>query len=489
MLLAALPLAVAAGTARQVLATEPAAAAPAPRPRVPASGGLPLPPGDPRLAFALAEQEGSDGRFSKALLARKRMPARGRPVRASPPPAPAPTLQEDAASNFGFLRLPRPPAAALAALNGRAPEDAAAAAYAREVCANFSWPLRDLSEGRAPDLYWGIMHDRERELVQMALYEMRGLVKAMVIVESNVTQTGAPRRLLGAGYYAELAKEVPGAPRVVHRAYGEPLKCKGPLGKLCHAAKYGTELGRERTIRNWMLGGWKKAGARPHDIVMVADADEFAHSRFLYALRRCAWNDPRGRRPGENRDCSANPIVGARIAFFHSYFNCPSRQWYWHPNAITFKCMLNGSEPQFGRNKSPADARWTADDVRSAYTRPVTQVMQLPPFMVGWHLRNFFSPEEEQRKYLVYGHPRYEPLQQILRKRAESCVNDPGSLHHAAPASKRPRVLPIRTEYLPLLVQKRRKRFARFFYRPELIAAALNASTADSRSRPSLPPV
>eukprot|EP01062_Namystynia_karyoxenos_P036503 TRINITY_DN2658_c2_g1_i1.p1 TRINITY_DN2658_c2_g1~~TRINITY_DN2658_c2_g1_i1.p1 ORF type:complete len:608 (+),score=89.46 TRINITY_DN2658_c2_g1_i1:79-1824(+) len=372
--------------------------------------------------------------------------------------------EKEGASWFHFLVLSRPSAAAIAALNEGAAEDAETVAYAKAVCGNFSWPLRDLSGKAAPDLYWGMLHNSEKEVLQMALYEMRGLVKAMVIVESNVTQTGSPRRLRGQSYYEQFS--APGSPRVVHQTYEEPSRCLDKAAR-CHPLKYGNlHLSRERSMRNvGLLAGWKKAGVRPDDMVVISDADEFVHSRFLYALRRCAWNDPRAR-ADVNVNCDGRPTAGARISFFNSYFNCPSKQWYWHPNAITFKCMLNGTEPRFGVHESPTTARWTADDLRSAYTRPGTQTMQIAGFIAGWHLRNFFSPDAEQTKYRTYGHPRNESLQLIQDRRRLECKVDPWD-RGPVPVGLRAPVMHVRPEDLPLMAQRYPRRFAHFFYRPE----------------------
>eukprot|EP01062_Namystynia_karyoxenos_P036509 TRINITY_DN2658_c2_g4_i2.p1 TRINITY_DN2658_c2_g4~~TRINITY_DN2658_c2_g4_i2.p1 ORF type:complete len:881 (+),score=188.22 TRINITY_DN2658_c2_g4_i2:134-2644(+) len=427
--------------------------------------------GDPKQREEKTSTEGREGKIEPQRFSKK-APEKKEKKKKIPL-----TPEEEGAKFFAFMQLPRPSAAAIAALNGVAPEDAETAEYARSVCGTFSWPLRDLSAAAAPDLYWGLLFDREREIVQVALYEMRGLVKAMVIVESNVTQTGSPRRLLGEGYFAQLAENDPLAPRIVHQVYEEPVLCRGSMAVRCHPPKYGVDLGRERTIRNvGLFAGWKKAGVRPDDIVMMGDADEFVHARFLYALRRCAWNDPQLRPPDANPICSRRPSVGGRIAFFNSHFDCPSKQWYWHPNGITFKCMLNGSEPKFSFRESNESARWTADDLRSAYTRPKPQTMQIAPMIVGWHLRNFFSPEAEQNKYRVYGHPRHEPLHVIQLKRKQDCQTDPWGDRGPASADKRAPVMRTRPGDLPLLVQMYPQRFASFFFHPERFHASPNSS-------------
>eukprot|EP00756_Hemistasia_phaeocysticola_P055203 Hpha_TRINITY_DN31118_c0_g1::TRINITY_DN31118_c0_g1_i1::g.33064::m.33064/K00737/MGAT3; beta-1,4-mannosyl-glycoprotein beta-1,4-N-acetylglucosaminyltransferase len=366
---------------------------------------------------------------------------------------------------FWFLRKPRPPPSALQGLrDGFNKEDATAREYARDVCADLQYPLRDPREP-VPDIIWGVLFDSEVPVLEMALHEMRGLVKAIVIGEVNVTQAGYPRAVKGAAYFEKFVDH-PNYPRLVHQQYDEPRSCRG-VGRRgvagCYVPKYGDALlGVERGFRNWVFErGWKAAGARAHDIVAIADADEFLSARYLYGLRRCAWNTQPSKDRGRVRDpsCTGRPVESGRIAFLNCYFNCPSFKWYWHPNLITYRCVTEGTAADL--RKSPRTARWHPDDVRTQATR-LEQAGHVPRMIVGWHARNFFTMEDEQRKYKVYGHPRHVPMEQITAIRKGHCshdtYNERGHTNQAGP------MLNMSVHEMPLLAAKYPERFSKFFY-------------------------
>eukprot|EP01065_Artemidia_motanka_P008588 TRINITY_DN14332_c0_g1_i8.p1 TRINITY_DN14332_c0_g1~~TRINITY_DN14332_c0_g1_i8.p1 ORF type:complete len:127 (+),score=20.94 TRINITY_DN14332_c0_g1_i8:349-729(+) len=114
------------------------------------------------------------------------------------------------------------------------------------------------------------MFDREKAVLQIGLFEMRGLVETLVVVEANVTQAGYPRQILGADYFAGLRLD-PLYPKILHQPFRETA-----CGRRCYPLKLGShELGREAAIRNTALtAGWARAGARPHDIGAIGDVDE-----------------------------------------------------------------------------------------------------------------------------------------------------------------------------------------------------------------------
>eukprot|EP01062_Namystynia_karyoxenos_P080322 TRINITY_DN8633_c0_g1_i3.p1 TRINITY_DN8633_c0_g1~~TRINITY_DN8633_c0_g1_i3.p1 ORF type:complete len:467 (+),score=117.04 TRINITY_DN8633_c0_g1_i3:101-1402(+) len=380
---------------------------------------------------------------------------------------------------FAYLRLPRPTPAVAAALEG-GQEDGDAVMYAYSACGDFGWQPRPTGEP-APALYWGLLYDREQLLLRVMLREMRGLVQAVVVAESNVTQAGFPRRLqrpvpaavptipqrrpnppLGEQYFRQF--EGNGNPRIIYQAYTEAPHCQ-QRSTACHPQQYGPELGRERTMRDvGLLSGWRKAGVKKDDIVAVSDADEVVSARFIYALRRCAWNVPQGR--GEaDPSCGGRPVVGARSAYFRSYFDCPSWQWTWHPNAIPYRCLVEGSDP--AAQPPVTTARWTPSDLRLQYNRLSTQqTYRIVPVVVGWHLRNFFTPKEEQFKYRVYGHPRVETLERIVARRERDCTKDGwGPRGKLAPGFSSP-PLWATPDDLPLLAQEFPQRFAPFYRHP-----------------------
>eukprot|EP01065_Artemidia_motanka_P012813 TRINITY_DN17077_c0_g1_i1.p2 TRINITY_DN17077_c0_g1~~TRINITY_DN17077_c0_g1_i1.p2 ORF type:complete len:402 (+),score=113.59 TRINITY_DN17077_c0_g1_i1:77-1282(+) len=371
------------------------------------------------------------------------------------------TKQEVDAEYFRFLRKDPPPQLALASINGMSRETPEVREYANDVCADLGYSLRDPSE-LTPRIFWAVMYDKEETVLEVSLFEMQSLVEAVVVVEANVTQAGFPRRILGPEHFDRFKVDM-FYPRMVHQPFYE----SGCVGRRCYSLKFGShELGRERFIRNTaMVEGWARAGAKPHDIVVIADVDEVPSARYLYGLRRCAWNTRPGKSyRGERRDpgCRHRPVESGRIVFFNSYLNCPSYKWYWHPNAITYRCVVEGDETHPRELHSKAAAKWTPDDIRSQATRHKNQSGSVTRYNIGWHLRNFLTVEEEQHKYMVYGHPRHESKEMITRRRRLDCVSDEHGPRGAAAERKPPPRVTLRE--LPQMVQLRPHRFASYFH-------------------------
>ena len=180
-----------------------------------------------------------------------------------------------------------------------------------------------------------IADDSWHALGAMAL-EVHGVYEAVAFVESNRTQTGAPRalrfaagtrerRLLAEGGLFGAATPVTVA-QFVHEA---PVEGKGLI--------------REHMQRHAILGMWRRAGMGPDDVGVLTDADETPTRDFLRAVQACDFPQLEP----ATQDCHAAKVVAASLVFEGSPECLTSTRKWMHPDLILGKCVEGIGDDQF----------------------------------------------------------------------------------------------------------------------------------------------
>ena len=144
------------------------------------------------------------------------------------------------------------------------------------LCSEFSFnPL--LSHHVKPRLFYGMLFNNEIDVLEISLREMYDALYCLVIIESDVTFTGLPRKMNFLNYTERLK---PYADKIVYFPY-----VGNPADVFTHTE--GVAYGREVDIRDTIRNAWVKLGLRATDVAIVGDADEILNYRFIAALSVC----------------------------------------------------------------------------------------------------------------------------------------------------------------------------------------------------------
>lgn len=257
--------------------------------------------------------------------------------------------------------------------------------------------------------------------------ETYGIYTAVAYVESNRTQTGAPRELRfinGTLDYKLLFESNMFGPEtemlLEHFVHEEEVE--------------GLGLIREHMQRDRIFKLWKKAGMTQDDVGILTDADETVTRDFLRAVQSCDFPQF----DAETEKCDYAKIAVASMVFEGSP-ECltQSRKWM-HPDIILGKCIEGIGDDSFKLSDSqrhrafawrkPAFTKkfgnysgwpkeketfplWNAADFRrdqGGFKFAFENVNYLRFHMghTGFHFHNFFDTTQLLRKkYKTYGHP------------------------------------------------------------------------------------
>ena len=265
--------------------------------------------------------------------------------------------------------------------------------------------------------FGALLAEETWELLEIVAAEAYGIFEGMVFVESNRTQSFAPRNIKRTNHTATL-KKLFGTKKVQVRTY-------------VNEVNWNRTMWREHDQREEILKGWKELGMQPDDIAYMGDTDETFTRDFLRAVQRCyvASLDY------DATQChySRNRVFAASRMFFSSP-ECMSRDHaIFHPDMTLGHCVEGIGDasvhpiaprvdrykraPGFGNgcrdraNETKASALWNAADFRvnpCGGTGKMLVNTKLHPELdmhTGFHFHNFFANAEALRfKYATYGH-------------------------------------------------------------------------------------
>ena len=308
-------------------------------------------------------------------------------------------------------------------------------------CQRYGWTYhsRPSDEGATPPpqprrriFYGALMAEEPWELLEIMATETRGIFDAMVFVESNRTQSFAPRNWKRTSLQQERHLADMFDTRVTVRKYVNE-----------NASMIGLE--RENHQRGAIVEGWKELGMQPDDLGYIADTDETMTRDFLRAIQTC---DNLRLTNYNHHHC--NPRLGARLyamaRLFEGTPDCMTRQRSaHHPSLVMGACIEGiatdtaqhhpvsprdniytrkegyGQDCGFGRVPGHSFPLWNPADFRMILCGD--QPMARPPHdpakdedddinrhpdysrFTGYHLHNFFADFAAiRRKYKTYGH-------------------------------------------------------------------------------------
>jgi len=275
-------------------------------------------------------------------------------------------------------------------------------------------------------------------LLQTMATESYNLYHTVSFVESNMTHTRSPRTL----------RFPPQSPQttVLQSMFGSKTKVSieyyTPVSK--DEYKHDEKMGKntfdwQHMQRNAILKRWKRNGMQPHDIGIMADADEFFSRDFLRALQIC---DIPEFRPGQ-QDCLRPKILGTTLIYEASPECIISNAKLWHPGCMLGECLegigndtihkppdrqFHGNQgkraigfgipahnysaflakyPEVRASEKPMYPLWSAGDFRGLDGGRQARLKHRHTVShSAFHLHNFFgSAHEIRHKYGTYGEP------------------------------------------------------------------------------------
>lgn len=298
-----------------------------------------------------------------------------------------------------------------------------------ERCRRYGWADDATKQQQPPRkiFHGALLAEEPWELLEIMAAETRGIFAGMVFVESNRTQSFAPRQLQRVGvHYESLLSQLFDTRVIVRTFVNETATLQG--------------LERENWQRQEILKGWKQLGMTPDDLGYIADTDESMTRDFLLALKTChdlpllnythhGCNARRGARlyalariwegtpdcithqrsghhpavvmgaciegiatPGQGVVAPRENIYTRRQGYGKDcFFDKPTTApILWNP--ADFRMILCGDQPQ-------ARAPTNDNDDDKAFNHP-----DYARF-TGYHLHNFFADFDAIRhKYETYGH-------------------------------------------------------------------------------------
>jgi len=279
--------------------------------------------------------------------------------------------------------------------------------------------------------YGSLIADEPFELLDIVAKETYGIFSGMVLVESNRTQTFAPRSLLWANQNND-SKQL----KKLQSMFGVS---EIQVRRFDNEDSTLRDLDRENEQRKEILLGWKQMGMRAGDVAYLSDLDETFTRDLLRAVQQCPYI---GALDYHKHHCNISDakIVGSTQVFEGSP-ECVTkdRAWY-HPDIITAECVegigneaLNPIAPRNGYLRAQGygnDCRterynqsfekiegnhfalWNAADFRTqcggrCYEARAPNRSKYSAF----HFHNFFSDfNATRRKYKTYGHPMHNTI-------------------------------------------------------------------------------
>jgi len=310
----------------------------------------------------------------------------------------------------------------------------------QERCQRYGWTYnisttlpspRIQQQSKRRIFYGALLAEEPWELLEIMAVETRDIFAGMVFVESNRTQSFAPRRYRRTTpHHQTTLQQMFGAPVLVLKYSNEDPSLRG--------------LERENYQRGAIVQGWKALGMQPDDLGYIADTDETMTRDMLRAVQRCD-NIPVANY--SHHQC--HPRKGARLyslaRIFEGTPDCITRQRSGHhpslvmgaciegiahsdsPHPVAPRINLYTRRDGFGRDCGfglvPSASKvplWNPADFRMILCGD--QPMARPPHdptkedddinsnpdysrFTGYHLHNFFADFNAIRhKYKTYGH-------------------------------------------------------------------------------------
>ena len=294
--------------------------------------------------------------------------------------------------------------------------------------------------------FWGsLIADDSWHALGIAAMEYHGLIDTIVFVESNTTQTLAPRTMRFS--HNSSRKKVLTSPLL----WGEQTRVHVDY-YLKENSNFGNHgLWRENDQRDVIIQRWKENGMTEQDVGLISDVDEVVTRDFLQALRTCKIpellptfkeNRTLGHPAGaviEHYDCLEPKILANTLVYEGSPLcRPPSIRWH-HPDFIVGGCIEGIGDASLRRTPTPREVApfgaytrlsdwrsklknvtlpgstdtvvlgplWDANDFRmEAGGRQIlgrTKTgFEIP---TAYHFHNFFdSIAMLRRKYVNYGH-------------------------------------------------------------------------------------
>lgn len=270
--------------------------------------------------------------------------------------------------------------------------------------------------------YGSLIGDEPWELLEIMAAETHGIFQGMVFVESNRSQSFAPRTLRHDNATRGRMRKLFGTYDIQIRQYVNED----------HTV---TDLYREHLQRQEILKGWKEMGMRPEDVGYISDLDESFSRDFLRAVQTCPYVAPldydslkchlKGRIRGLGTVYEGSPecitkdrdwkhpdmILGACIEEIGDQLEHPLAERYLYlrePGFATGQGVEGIGSPEYNTNYANIKGHhyplWSAADFR----------MQQGGYQVrdaAFHLHNWFPDYHKLRtKYNTYAHKKEDAM-------------------------------------------------------------------------------
>jgi len=181
--------------------------------------------------------------------------------------------------------------------------------------------------------FGSLIADDPMDVLEAHATEMYDMYHAVVLVESNLTQSKIRRQTR---YHSGSHR----LKTIQNHFFGKDTKVDVvQLQETNETIEIGA-LQREWLQREPIISEWAKLGMRPDDLGISSDADEFFSRDFLRALQTC---DLPEFRPGQ--DCHEPKIQGSGMVF-EGYPDCVSQdRLWWRPDLMIGECLEGIGDP------------------------------------------------------------------------------------------------------------------------------------------------
>ncbi len=191
-------------------------------------------------------------------------------------------------------------------------------------CRRYGFVYNSSSPKHRRIFYGASIADEPWELFEIVAAESYGIFEGMVFVESNRTQSFAPRPFRRLHHATVLCRLFGANQQVQVRPFvNEDDQLR--------------DLGREHTQRYEILRGWKEMGMTPEDVGYIADPDESFSRDFLRAAQVCDGIDAF---EYEKHHCGRKVKLIASARVFEMSPECATIKYEWHhPDMILGACI------------------------------------------------------------------------------------------------------------------------------------------------------